>query len=195
MVSESEQHKIIKQILSGDPRQLDMAAVALRACSKAIVKKIVRIGGNKSDIETILNDTVLEIIKSIQDKNYDPDRAGLDGFIFSIVKHKWMDVLKKRYREKEKVNDYTQHIQITSSNQNTIEKKLFSEEQRAKIRTVLEQLDPIDREIVEKKHLRGISLRIIAKHLGITEDAVKKRHERCKKKLQKILGQDPRIDD
>jgi RNA polymerase sigma factor (sigma-70 family) len=70
----------------------------------------------------------------------------------------------------------------------------FPEKKKKKIIRALEQLDPDCRLLFKMKYVKGITLRTIAENLGIRENTVKKRHERCKKKLKQIFGRDPRIE-
>jgi DNA-directed RNA polymerase specialized sigma24 family protein len=96
-----EEDKLIKKILSGEETQINAAASEMTSQYLLMVAKIVRIGGGQEDdIQMILNDAVLEIIKKIQNGTYDASLATLKTLLFTIAKNKWLDELDRRYRTK-----------------------------------------------------------------------------------------------
>ena len=172
---------------------LEAAAGKIRQQAISIANKIVRLGGGReSDIQSILNDTVLAVIDIIRNDAFELNSASLDGLIYVIIKNKWMSELKRRYRSQEIEKVYQGQGELFFE---PVENKIFTEEERQQVRRALQQLNVTDRELIEQKYMEGISLKVIAERLGISEDAVKKRHERVKNKLRAILGKDPRIED
>ncbi|MEZ4994707.1 MAG: sigma-70 family RNA polymerase sigma factor [Saprospiraceae bacterium] len=193
MVIKPDQHQIITQVRSGEDNLLEAAAGKIRQQAISIANKIVRLGGGReSDIQSILNDTVLAVIDIIRNDAFELNSASLDGLIYVIIKNKWMSELKRRYRSQEIEKVYQGQGELFFE---PVENKIFTEEERQQVRRALQQLNVTDRELIEQKYMEGISLKVIAERLGISEDAVKKRHERVKNKLRAILGKDPRIED
>jgi len=195
MPQSKEDEHLIRQITSEEEHLINSATAVLCKRGWYVVAKFVRMGGGTDeDVQSILNDSIIALINIIQKGAYDPEKAKWSTLLRGIAQKKWMDELKSRYQRK---NRFTTIDENTSSSihneQNPIEEYMFSKEEREKIVWALKQLDPACRELFQMKYMQGISLRIIAKKLNISEDAVKKRHERCKKKLRSLFDQDPRI--
>lgn len=190
MVTEFEQQLLVGLLSMDSPTQLEKATQYLRLRVHPTVHKIVRIGGGqKTDMETVLNDTVMDLIEMIRQGKIDSERAKLDSLIYAIVRNKWMDELKKRYQSQARRQEYAAELERRdTSTVAPVEQLLFSREERQRIVKALQQLKPDDRQLIEWKYLQGISLRIIAQRLGISEAAVKQRHLRCKQTLKKLLG-------
>ena len=58
----------------------------------------------------------------------------------------------------------------------------------------LEQLEPLDREVLALRHFEQLNGPESAEILGISHDAVKKRYIRALEKLQRILAQEEIVD-
>jgi RNA polymerase sigma-70 factor (ECF subfamily) len=65
--------------------------------------------------------------------------------------------------------------------------RLMRAELRGRVRAALNRLADRDREVLVIRHLEGLSTREIAAILGISEDAVKRRHVRALDRLQRLL--------
>jgi RNA polymerase sigma-70 factor, ECF subfamily len=61
-------------------------------------------------------------------------------------------------------------------------------ELQARLRSALEGMDPIDREVLALRHFEELGNNEVAQVLGITKEAASKRHLRALKRLKEILG-------
>ncbi len=62
------------------------------------------------------------------------------------------------------------------------------EESRAQLEAALEEMDPIDREVITLRHLEELSNNEIAQELGLSKAAASNRYVRALTRLKKILG-------
>jgi RNA polymerase sigma-70 factor (ECF subfamily) len=67
--------------------------------------------------------------------------------------------------------------------------RLLREELRRRVRTILEQLGPRDREVLVLRHLEQMSPREMSAVLGISEGAVRVRHLRALQRFRQLLHQ------
>jgi RNA polymerase sigma-70 factor (ECF subfamily) len=63
-------------------------------------------------------------------------------------------------------------------------------ELQARLRAALDEMDPLDREVLALRHFEELSNNEAAEVLGITKDAASKRHVRALKRLKEIIGDD-----
>lgn len=164
------------------------------------VSKIVQIGsGTQEDVHTILHDTTLDVIQIIKQGKFDPNRASLNTLFYQIAKNKWLDELGRQNRRNERESPL-EETHYAKSSDSPPEKFMIDQEEIEQMARALKQLSAKCQELFRMKYWEELTLREIAKQIEpeedtkLTEDTIKKRHERCKAKLRKILGKDPRID-
>lgn len=68
------------------------------------------------------------------------------------------------------------------------------QERESMLQRGLEQLEPLDREVLALRHFEQLSGPESAEILGISHDAVKKRYIRALEKLQRIMAQQEMVD-
>lgn len=66
-------------------------------------------------------------------------------------------------------------------------RRLVRDEQRDRVRDVLERLDPRDREVLVLRYLEGLTMEDIAAVLGVRPGAVKMRHLRALERLRSLF--------
>ncbi len=72
---------------------------------------------------------------------------------------------------------------LTSPSQAAIRHEL-----QARLRSALEEMDPLDREVLALRHFEELGNNEVAQVLGISKDAASKRHVRALKRLRAILA-------
>jgi RNA polymerase sigma-70 factor (ECF subfamily) len=72
---------------------------------------------------------------------------------------------------------------LTSPSQAAIRHEL-----QARLRAALDEMDPLDREVLALRHFEELGNNEVAAVLGITKDAASKRHVRALKRLQQVLN-------
>jgi RNA polymerase sigma-70 factor (ECF subfamily) len=75
---------------------------------------------------------------------------------------------------------------MTSPSQAAIRHEL-----QARLRAALEEMDPLDREVLALRHFEELSNNEVAQVLGISSDAASKRHLRALKRLKEIFTDPP----
>ena len=76
--------------------------------------------------------------------------------------------------------------QLTSPSQAAIRHEL-----QDRLRAALEEMDPLDREVLALRHFEELGNNEVAQVLGISKDAASKRHVRALKRLKAILTSAP----
>jgi RNA polymerase sigma-70 factor (ECF subfamily) len=73
---------------------------------------------------------------------------------------------------------------MTSPSQAAMRREL-----RDRLRAVLDEMDPLDREVLALRHFEEMGNNEVAQVLGISKDAASKRHVRALMRLREILGE------
>lgn len=185
--------ELIRMILSEETKLIDQAVSIMWEKYHDLVANLVgKWGGIDLDKVSILHDSLLALIDKIQNGTYDSKRASLKTLFNKIARNKCIDHFEKK--KKNSISEFDENYHNPDRNKiSPAEENLISKEDRQKMLQALKQLNPECRDLFFMKYNQGITLRYIGEILGISEAAVKKRHERCKKKLKSLFPQDPRI--
>lgn len=194
MAGEWDDATLIQQIRSGDERLINHAVKEIFLTGGGFVALIVRKnGGTEEDQQEVLDDATMELVQKVQSHYYLPEKTGLEPFFHMIVRSRWNDKLRKKYRH----NDHEafpgeDFFSSQHKDEKPIDEQLSDSESAEKMARMLEKLTPECRELLKKYWYDRVPINVLAQQLNVTEDALKQRHARCKDKLRKLLGEDPR---
>ena len=186
--------EIIRLILSNNKADREKAATYLIThYAAAIHAMVLNMTNGYLDSGIIVTDTVQDLIKAVRKGNYDPGKGTLEKYSLGICKLKILAAVRRRKERPEVYTNQLEEVRASSSEkEDSPDQLMFNKELRAAMKEALKKLDPDCRELIERYWYKGEQLKDIAKDLGISEAAIKKRHERCRKKLKTIFGKDPR---
>lgn len=126
------------------------------------------------DIQECVHDTLTDFY--LQRDQFDSSRGSLRSYLMAIADRRAI----RKYRENQR--------QWLAAELNRLEAgELMSWERTEALRHVMQQLPPLDRQVLELKYFHGYTAREIANHLGMEHEAVKKRLQRGLKKLQRLI--------
>lgn len=125
--------------------------------------------------EEICSDVFLKIYEKLD--TYDPKKAGLSTWIFTIVRNKLIDYYRSRKVTVEVPEDLTYDE----------DEPIFSNEDLEKLANALEKLNPKEKEVIVKYYYSDITLKDIATQMGISYAYVKILHKKSLLKLKKML--------
>lgn len=129
---------------------------------------------SNDDIRECVHDTLTDFY--LQRDQFDVSRGSLRSYLIAIADRKAI----RKYRENQR--------QWLASELSRMEAgELINRERTAALRQAIQQLSPLDRQILELKYFYGYTAREIANHLGMEHETVKKRLQRALKKLHRFL--------
>lgn len=144
------------------------------------VKKHVRNnGGSSDDAYDVFQDAIMVFYKLVVTDKFDSNKYKVYGFVFTICKNLWINLVKKRTsslnREKRAEKDDLE---------STILDSIILVERKVALDQVFESLGDKCTEILTLFYYHKLSLKEIAQKLGfVSEDSVKVKSHRCKKLL------------
>lgn len=182
---------IIDRIKRGTVKdQHEVAQHFLKSFRGIVHSIVVKPGlGSHEDLQDILNDAVTDLILYIRSDKFEPSETKLSTFFYAIAKNKWLNVIRQRSREPH-FTDIPEAMQ--SESHQPILDELISVEEKKEVKVALERLDQSCFDLLYKYWIQDMKLKDIAAELNVSEEVVKKRHERCRKKLKLYLKKDPR---
>lgn len=144
---------------------------------KGITHKVLGPFNNNGLIEECINDVFLSIWNNAS-KFYGTDEADFKKWIGAIAKFKSIDYYRKASKQTEFTSDLIQINETMSA-----EEELVLLENRNELIRLINDLEPVDRDIFIMKFLLGLKTKEIAAKLGLTKASIANRIYRGKKQL------------
>lgn len=130
---------------------------------------------DREEVKDLVNETFLEFYEHRQ--RFDPDKGSLSAYLSTIADR----LAVKRYWELSRMS-------AAPAEEADTRDCVADAELRSDLDAALEQLDPVDAQIVRQKYYGGMSFKEIAASLALPYETVKKRHQRSLKKLRRALA-------
>lgn len=143
---------------------------------KGVTYNVLSPLGNDGITEECINDVILSIWN--HSGKFSGDVADFKKWICAIAKFKAIDYYRKAIRKEEFASDF-----MELNAEKSAEEELVAAENKNELIKLINQMDPVDRDIFIMKFFLGFKTEEISKKLGMTRAAVDNRIYRGKKKL------------
>ena len=174
----SNEANFIKRLQRQEEDALEFVVDTYLPIIKGITYKVLIPLKNEGVIEECINDVFLSIWNN--SKKFKGDSIDFRKWICTIAKFKAIDYYRKASKEVEFSSEYM------DLNANlSVEDELILLEDRTELIKLINQLEPVERDIFIMKFFLGLKTAEIAKKLGLTNASIDNRLYRGKKKLNK----------
>lgn len=174
----SNEANFIKRLQRQKEDALEFVVDTYLPIIKGITYKVLGPLKNEGVIDECINDIFLSIWDN--SKKFKGDSIDFRKWICTIAKFKAIDYYRKTSKQAEFSSEYMDVNADLSA-----EEELILLEDRTELIKLINQLEPIEREIFIKKFFLGFKTEEIANELGLTNAAIDNRVYRGKKKLNK----------
>lgn len=183
---ELNENNFIEYLKLGKESALEFIVDKYLPLIKGITYKVLSPLQNDGLIEECINDVFLSVWHNA--RKFQGEANDFKKWICAIAKFKAIDYYRKEIKNTEVTTDY-----LEVSNEYSVEDELIQLENRNELIALINELDPLDRDIFMMRYFLGVKPEDIALKLGMTRGAVDNRIYRGKKKLNKeaenlILG-------
>ncbi|WP_372935745.1 RNA polymerase sigma factor [Mariniphaga sediminis] len=165
MKGEKSNTDLLKLLKKGNIRAFD---AIYEKYSKRLYVFVFRYIKQKTDAEEIVQEVFLKIWESREKIDL---YSSFDSFLFTIAYNNTISLLRKRVNEK-KYLEHLKHKQQVSDNEGIIAEMHFKEIEK-RVKSLLEQLTPRQKEIFYLSREEGLTHEEIAKKLNISANTVK----------------------
>jgi RNA polymerase sigma-70 factor (ECF subfamily) len=171
----------IEQALRGDRTAFGRL---VRAYERPVYNLTYRMLGNAAEAEDAAQETFLRAYSKLA--TYEPDRKFVN-WLLSIASHHCIDRLRRRNRAPQLSLDGPLPPLWTESNAPRPDQVASENEQREKVRQVLDTLPSEYRAAVVLRYWHGLSYQEIADTMKTTESAIKSRLHRARRMMARQL--------
>jgi RNA polymerase sigma factor (sigma-70 family) len=156
-----------------------------------VKKHICNNSGSLEDAYDVFQDSVMAMYSLIIASKFDNEKYTVHGFLFTMCKHRWINLVKKRASTQHREQNVEKEILDSSALDHII-----NVEKKTAMDQLFNSLGDKCTEILTMFYYYKMSIKEIAEKLGgMSEDAVKVKSHRCKKLLtDRIRGNKQLID-
>jgi len=179
-------HSVVRAVLAGDK---DAYGALVRAHSGPVFRVAMRIAGNESDAEEIVQEAFLRGYQKLESFR---ERSGFGTWIYRIAVNCALNRLRQPgmeadYRPGEESDPRENSVQVATPDADP-ERSLLSREMGAAQRMAMQRLTPTEKTAFVLRHLEDRSTTEIAEVLSIGPNAAKQAVFRAVQKLRRELA-------
>jgi RNA polymerase sigma-70 factor (ECF subfamily) len=178
----SDEKNYIKRLKAGHEDALDYIIDNYLPLVKGAVYKVLGVFKDEGLLEECINDVFLSVWNNAG--KFQGDNTNFKQWIFAVSKFRAIDFYRKKIKNAEMILDA-----IEISSEKSIEDEIVTKENEKEILKLINELEPMDREIFILKFFLGYKAEEIAIKLNVTKASIDNRIYRGKKKLkEKVLN-------
>lgn len=150
-----------------------------------IRKFILTNSGTLEDADDVFQDTVIKLFYHVKKGMY-KEEYDLDGFLFSVAKNSWINLMRKKYKLLKE-----EHIDLEISDEKSQLDAMIEDERLSTFHSLFDKLEDNCKKILSYVIFEKKTMKEISSMMGFKDEKVaKNQHYRCKKYFSKILMQD-----
>ena len=184
-LSNIDQKKLVDRVKANDPLVLK----ALYHTNYYKVEQyILNNSGSKEQVKDIYQEAFITVWKNVKLGKFTPNGdTALNGYLYRIAQHKWLDYLKSGHRRNQtSLQEHEKYLKEWDG-ATALEIDDFNTERLAKIVNTLKLLGEPCRNLLITFYFEKKSLQQIAKELKIGEASARNKKYRCIEKLRTLI--------
>lgn len=175
--------ELLHALRSRTPAALEALADAYTAPVYALVHRVLSGAGTAQDVEECTGDVLYLAWERAE--RFDPGRAPLRTWLLMLAKYQALEVRRRLLRQADQVP--VSEADFAPDPQDQPETALAARAERAAVQQALDQLPPVEKELVYRRYFLGERVDAMAVALGLTRQAADNRLWRARKTLKGLL--------
>ena len=172
---------------------------AIKRNDASTLKRIYTVNYPKIEVLILKNNGTIEHAKDIyqeaflavwqnvkQDKFIPKSESSINGYLYSIAKNKWMDVLRSQGYKKTVIASQMSHFEIKEEENNGIDDDILKNKRLEDVMLAFKNLGEPCKNLLSKFYFEKKSMNLIAKELKLDAASTRNKKYRCMQKLRQI---------
>lgn len=148
---------------------------------------VLKNNGSKEHAKDIYQEAFLAVWQNIkQDKFVPATESSINGYLYTIAKNKWMDVLRSKGYKKTIVASQLQHFEIKDEENNGINDDILKDKRLEDVMLAFKNLGEACRSLLRKFYFEKKSMNLIAEELSLDSASTRNKKYRCMQKLRQL---------
>lgn len=148
---------------------------------------ILKNNGTKEHAKDIYQEAFLAFWKNVkQDKFVPHNESSINGYIYTIAKHKWMDYLRSKNYKKTIVSSNLFDFEVSETDFEKINDDKINDERLQSVMHAFNDLGLSCKSLLTKFYFEKKSMKDIAKELQLDSASTRNKKYRCMQKLREL---------
>jgi len=143
--------------------------------------------GTKEHAKDIFQEAFLAVWQNIkQDKFVPKSESSINGYLYTIAKNKWMDVLRSQGYKKTIIASQMSHFEIKDEENNGIDDDILKDKRLEDVMLAFKNLGEACKRLLRMFYFEKKSMHLIAEELELDAASTRNKKYRCMQKLRQI---------
>ncbi|WP_422107560.1 RNA polymerase sigma factor [Winogradskyella sp.] len=148
---------------------------------------ILKNSGTKEHAKDIFQEAFLAVWQNVkQDKFIPQSESSINGYLYTIAKNKWMDVLRSQGYKKTITASHLSHFEIKDEENNGIDDDILKDKRLEDVMLAFKNLGEACKSLLRMFYFEKKSMNLIAEELKLDAASTRNKKYRCMQKLRQI---------
>ncbi|MEM9681204.1 MAG: sigma-70 family RNA polymerase sigma factor [Bacteroidota bacterium] len=180
----TQQLKIINAIQNNDTQVLKDLYISNYPKVEAFVLKN---NGTKAEAKDVYQDAFIAVWQNIKKQTFIPKtESSIYGYLYTIAKNKWLDVLRSSKHKKTVVASKLNHFEVSDSEDLKQTDDISEDDRLQDVMLAFKDLGEACKRLLSKFYFEKKSMKTIAEELSLDAASTRNKKYRCMQKLRAI---------
>lgn len=180
----TQSNNLIIAIKNNDPKALKDLYVSNYPKIEVLVLKN---NGTKDHAKDIYQEAFLVVWQNIKQHKFVPkSESSINGYLYTIAKNKWMDVLRSQGYKKTIFASQLNHFEIKDEENNGIDDDILKDKRLEDVMLAFKNLGKACKSLLRQFYFEKKSMNLIAEELALDSASTRNKKYRCMQKLREI---------
>ncbi|WP_299367734.1 sigma-70 family RNA polymerase sigma factor [Winogradskyella sp.] len=148
---------------------------------------VLKNNGTKDHAKDIFQEAFLAVWQNVkQDKFIPQNESSINGYLYTIAKNKWMDVLRSQGYKKTVIASQLSYFEIKDGENNGIDDDILKDKRLEDVMLAFKDLGDACKSILRMFYFEKKSMNLIAEELKLDSASTRNKKYRCMQKLRQI---------
>ena len=148
---------------------------------------VLKNNGDKAAAKDIYQEAFLVVWQNIKEDKFIPRSASsINGYLYTIAKNKWMDVLRSSGFKKTILTSQLVHFEPAADENNDIDDDILENDRLQDVMQAFKALGEACKKLLTKFYFEKKSMKEIGKELSLNAASTRNKKYRCIQKLKEI---------
>ncbi|WP_179343944.1 RNA polymerase sigma factor [Winogradskyella ursingii] len=148
---------------------------------------VLKNSGSKDEAKDIYQEAFLAVWQNIKQNKFIPQtESSINGYLYTIAKNKWLDVLRSQGYKKTIVASHLHHFEIKDEENNDIDDDILKDKRLEDVMQAFKSLGEACKSLLRKFYFEKKSMNLIAQELSLDSASTRNKKYRCMQKLREI---------
>ncbi len=145
---------------------------------------VLRNNGTEEDAKDVFHEGIIALWHNVREKKFMPQNQNeVEAYLFTIIKNKWVDMLRARKRQMDKKDELKIHTELVKFDGDEKEKNI------QKVTAAVHRLGEPCNQILQMFYYQKKTYDKISEELPYDKETLKTMKYRCMNKLRKLIAE------